>query len=428
MDTRVILHCDLNNFFASVACLENPAIAGLPVAVCGAVEDRHGICLAKNELAKKCGIRTGDTVATVQRKCPGVVIVPPMYGEYELYSRRVTEIYGRFTDLVEPFGCDECWLDVSGSGLLFGDGVTIAETIRQTVKRETGLTISVGVSFNKIFAKLGSDMKKPDAVSVISKERFRELVWPLPVRELLGVGGAVAKALEKRGVTTVGQLAATPPEYLHHWLGKTGITLWEYANGMEGVPVIPRIAAAPLQSISHGMTPRRDLKDKEEAVAFIRELSQEVGQRLRENGMTATGVRVSVKDTALVSRDFQTTLCAPTAHTETIAKAAIRLFLENYRWVLPVRAISVGTFKLTESTASVQLGLWSDTEAEEREASLDGVMDALRTRYGTHSIHAASYLLLTKEGEGAKSLLHDKKVWNPAYSLGERGKKALDGG
>ncbi len=427
VESRIILHCDLNNFFASVACIRQPELRLVPVAVCGSVEDRHGICLAKNERAKAAGIRTGDTVATVLKKCPSAVIVPPLYGEYEAYSREVTAIYGRFTDLVEPFGCDECWLDVSGSTLLFGDGITMAERIRETVKRETGLTISVGVSFNKVFAKLGSDLKKPDAVTAISRETFREIVWPLSVRELLGVGGAVAKALEKRCVYTVGQLANTPPEYLNVWLGKTGITLWHYANGLDTGPVIPREAAAPIQSVSHGMTPRRDLKDKEETVAFIRELAQEVGERLRRYGLVAAGVRLSVRDTGLMNRDFQTTLSVPTAHTETIAREAIRLFCQNYRSPLPVRALSVGTFKLTDVAAPSQMRLFTDEEAEGRAARLDGAIDTLRARYGAHSVHAASYLLLTKAQEGEKSLLHDKKIWNPSYSLGERGPVLLDG-
>ena len=424
---RIVLHCDLNNFFASVECVCRPELSGLPVAVCGAVEERHGICLAKNEIAKAAGVRTGDTVATVRRKCPEAVIVPPRYGEYGIYSRAVQEIYGRFTDLVEPFGCDESWLDVSGSTRLFGDGRTIADTIRETVKAETGLTISVGVSFNKIFAKLGSDLKKPDAVTCIPEDAFRRIVWPLAVTELLGVGPAAARALEKRCVRTIGQLAATPPEYLHGWLGKSGVTLWHYANGLDASPVIPAAEADPIKSISHGMTPRRDIASSEEMTAFILEMAQEVGERLRKYGMTASGVRLSVRDTHLVNRDFQTTLPTPTAHTDTIAQAAIRLFLQNYRWTAPVRSVSVGVFKLADTAAPIQLDLWTDTAAAERQAKLDGVMDSLRARYGVHSIHAASYLRLTAGQGDTVSLLDASRTWNPGYSFGERGRGVLDG-
>ena len=424
---RIILHCDLNNFFASVECVCRPELKGIPVAICGSVEERHGICLAKNELAKAAGVRTGDTVATVRRKCPEVVIAPPRYGEYERYSRAVNKIYARFTDGIEPFGCDESWLDVTGSTLLFGDGVTIANRIRETVKKETGLTISVGVSFNKIFAKLGSDLKKPDAVTPIFRSDFREIVWPLSVQMLLGVGAAASRALEKRCVRTVGQLAITPPQYLHAWLGKNGEQLWRYANGLDDAPVIPLEKAAPIQSISHGMTPRRDLMTDEEMTAFIRELTQEVGQRLRKYGMTASGVRVSVRDSNLCTRDFQTSLSMPTTHTETIADTAIRLYRQNYRWGVPVRSVSVGVFKLTDSNAPMQMSLLRDTADTVRESQLDGVMDSLRGRYGVHSIYSASYLRLLSENGGRMPVLDPRRVWNPGYSFGERGRGVLDG-
>ncbi len=424
---RIVLHCDLNNFFASVECVCRPELRGIPVAICGAVEERHGICLAKNELAKAAGVRTGDTVATVRRKCPDVVIAPPRYGEYEQYSRAVNAIYARFTDMIEPFGCDESWLDVSGSTLLFGDGLTIANRIRETVKNETGLTISVGVSFNKIFAKLGSDLKKPDAVTAIRQENFRQIVWPLSVRELLGVGTASARALGKRCVRTVGQLAITPPQYLRSWLGKNGEQLWRYANGLDNAPVIPQAKAAPIQSISHGMTPRRDLHTDDEMAAFIREMAQEVGQRLRKYGMLASGVRISVRDTNLCTRDFQTTLASPTAHTDTIADAAIRLYRQNYHWAASVRSVSVGAFKLTDSGVPVQLGLLCDTAAAARATQLDSVMDSLRRRYGAHSIYSASYLRLLAEKEEEISILEAQRTWNPGYSFGERGRDVLDG-
>ena len=424
---RVVLHCDLNNFFASVECVRRPELKGVPVAVCGSVEERHGICLAKNEIAKAAGVRTGDTVATVRRKCPEAVIVPPRYGEYEQYSKAVQEIYGRFTDLVEAFGCDECWLDVSGSTLLFGSGRSIADQIRETVKAETGLTISVGVSFNKIFAKLGSDMKKPDAVTCIPADSFRQIVWPLEVKELLGVGPAAMRALDKRCVRTIGQLAATPPEYLQGWMGKSGVTLWQYANGLDESPVIPGCRAAPIQSISHGMTPRRDLMTDAEMAAFIREMAQEVGERLRKYGMVASGVRLSIRDINLVTRDFQTALSVPTAHTETIAETAIHLFRQNYRWTAPVRSVSVGTFRLADAAAPMQLDLLYDSRDTVRQQRLDGVMDRLRERYGAHSICSASYLRLTAEQGDTVPLLDPGRTWNPGYSFGDRGRGVQDG-
>ncbi len=419
---RIILHCDLNNFFASVECAQRPELRGVPLVVCGSVEERHGIALAKNEAAKKVGIRTGDTVAEVLRKCPDAVITPPRYGEYDRYSRAVTAIYARFTDQIEPFGCDESWLDVSASTRLFGEGQAIAEQIRAAVKRETGLTISVGVSFNKIFAKLGSDMKKPDAVTCISPDTFRTVVWPLPVRELLGVGPAVIRTLDKRCIRTIGDLAGTPVEVLRMWMGKGGETLWHYANGTDTSPVIPQTEAAPIQSVSHGMTPLRDIQTDEEMSAFIREMAQDVGIRLRSYGMTAAGVRLSVRNTLLQTTEYQTALPKPTSHTDTIAREAIRLFRENYRWAFPVRSVSVGVFKLSDANAPMQLDLFGQSPDEKRVDLLDEVMDTVRARYGTHSITSASYLTLT---DAEDAILDKSRKWDPAYSLGmrEKGRK-----
>ncbi len=417
MAERFILHCDLNNFFASVECAIRPELRGVPIAVCGSVEERHGICLAKNETAKKLGIRTGDTVSSVLRKCPNAVITPPRYGEYDRFSRAVTAIYARFTDQIEPFGCDESWLDVSASTRLFGDGKAIAEQIRETVKRETGLTVSVGVSFNKIFAKLGSDMKKPDAVTCISPETFRTVVWPLPVRELLGVGPSVMRTLEKRCIRTIGELANTPLASLRMWMGKGGETLWHYANGTDSTPVIAQAQAVPIQSVSHGMTPLRDIRTDAEMAAFILEMAQEVGERLRRYGMIASGVRVSVRDVFLRTSDYQTSLPQPTAHTDTIAREAIRLFRENYRWAQPVRSVSVGVFKLSDADTPTQLDLFKEAEKEKQADRLDGVLDTVRARYGAHSLTSASYLTLTDTED---AILDKSGKWNPAYSLGTR--------
>ncbi len=422
MRERVILHCDLNNFFASVECVRRPELRRVPIVVCGSVEERHGIALAKNEAAKAAGVKTGDTVSSVLQKCPHAVITPPRYGEYERYSRAVTAIYARFTDQIEPFGCDESWLDVSASTRLFGDGRQIADQIRETVKAETGLTISVGVSFNKIFAKLGSDLKKPDAVTCISPESFRTLVWPLPVWEMLGVGSAAMRTLDKRCIHTIGQLANTPLASLRLWMGKSGETLWHYANGTDTSPVVPAQRAAPIQSISHGMTPRRDIRTDAEMTAFIREMAQEVGTRLRAYGMTAAGVRLSVRNTMLQTSDYQASLPRRTSCTETIACEAIRLFRENYRWALPVRSVSVGTFKLSRADAPLQMSLFGEPPSQLRAERIDGVMDSVRARYGTHSITSASYLTLT---EVKDAILDKNRKWNPAYSLGtrERGRR-----
>ena len=213
MSERTILHCDMNNFYASVECFLNPDLKPYPVAVCGSVEERHGIVLAKNYKAKACGVRTGEAVWQAQQKCRDLVIVPPHYEEYMSFSKAARKIYEDYTDQVEAFGMDECWLDVSGSASIYGDGEKIANAIRERIKFELGLTVSIGVSFNKIFAKLGSDLKKPDAVTCIPKERFKEIVWPLPASEMLGIGHATEKKLAAAGLRTIGDIARWPVDF-----------------------------------------------------------------------------------------------------------------------------------------------------------------------------------------------------------------------
>ena len=253
---RVILHCDCNNFFASVETLLNPSYRGIPMAVCGSQEDRHGIVLAKNEEAKKYGIKTAETVFSAKKKCPYLVIASPHYDEYEKYSMKLNAIYGEYTDKVEPFGIDESWLDVTASRRLFGTGEEIAELIRQRVKNEIGVTVSIGVSFNKVFAKLGSDYKKPDAITAISKENFRQIVFPLPVSDLLFVGKKTTEELEKIGIRTIGDLASTSKDMLRYKLGKMGDMLYDYANGLDSSPVGSGINREA-KSISNGFTFRQ---------------------------------------------------------------------------------------------------------------------------------------------------------------------------
>ena len=296
---RAILHCDMNNFYASVECRRDPSLRGKPVAVCGSVEERRGIVLAKNERAKGFGVATGDTVFAAQKKCPGLVIVPPHFDEYVAASRRAREIYGRYTDQVEPFGLDECWLDVTGSRGLFGDGAAIADALRRDIKAELALTISVGVSFNKIFAKLGSDLKKPDAVTCISAATFREQLWGLPVGSLLGVGGATRRILERCGIRTIGQLAAADPGWLQYHLKGRAEQLVAYANGLDASPVRRSDVVVPAKSVGHGATTPRDLVNGAEVWPVMLELTQEIGHKLRVCGRTATGIAIAIRDNSL---------------------------------------------------------------------------------------------------------------------------------
>ena len=299
MNDRVILHSDMNCFYASVEMMLHPELRGKAVAVCGATESRHGIVLAKSELAKRAGIKTGMVNWEAQRLCPGLILIPPHFEQYIKYSKLARDLYLRYTDFVEPYGLDECFLDVSGSTDVYGSGRAIAEDIRKTVKDELGLTVSIGVSFNKVFAKLGSDMKKPDAITEITRENFRDKVWCLPVSDLLYVGRATAAKLARFGVHTIGELAALPPEFLQRQLGVNGLTLHTYANGLDTSRVMDKDFVAPVKSVGHGITCVADLLTEEEVWLVMLELSQDIGHKLREYGLWATGVQITVKDNAL---------------------------------------------------------------------------------------------------------------------------------
>ncbi|MEG2221173.1 MAG: DNA polymerase IV, partial [Oscillospiraceae bacterium] len=298
----VILHCDLNCFYASVELLSHPDLRDVPMAVCGDPDARHGIILAKNEPAKQLGIVTAETIWQAKKKCPNLVLLPPHHDLYQHYSRKVNAIYEQYSDLVEPFGIDESWLDITGSMHLFGgDAKQIADGLRARLREELGLTLSIGVSFNKIFAKLGSDYQKPDATTVISRENWRDLVFPLPVGDLLFVGKAARQVLGQYGVTTIGQLAACPPEMLETLLGKLGLQLRAYANGEDRSPVRRAGDHEPLKSVGNSSTFRKDLTRWDEVKTGVAVLADSVAMRLRRHGLCAGGVQIAIR-----SADFKT--------------------------------------------------------------------------------------------------------------------------
>ena len=291
---RVILHSDLNAFYASVECLDHPELQGKPVAVCGDPAARHGIVLAKNQIAKTKGVQTGQAIWQAKMQCRDLVVMAPHYDRYLELSSAVRDIYISYTDQVEPFGLDECWLDVGGSASLFGDGKSIADDIRNRVKRELGLTVSVGVSFNKIFAKLGSDYKKPDATTVISKENYRSLVWSLPVSDLLYVGPATTKKLRRFDVNTIGDLAQSKQEFLHAILGKVGIMLWRFANGKDSSGVSTYYSIPPIKTIGISTTAPRDLVSEDDIKITLYALCESVAARLREQRSLCTTIQIGI--------------------------------------------------------------------------------------------------------------------------------------
>ena len=387
---RVILHCDMNNFYASVERLFDPKLFGVPVAVCGRESDRHGIVLAKSEEAKRSGVKTGDTVWQAREKCPEIRIVEPHFERYVKYSRIAQEMYSEYTDLVEPFGMDECWLDVSASRLAFGDGFSIAEELRQRMKKETGLTISIGLSFNKVFAKLGSDMKKPDALTVIPRKKMEETVWPLPVGEMLGVGRRSAETLRRFGIHTLGDLAKADDLFLKMKFGKVGERMKAWARGEDDSPVLPCDCEAPMKSVGHGTTPPKDLSTPEEVWLLILALMQDVGEKLRFHGKKANGIAVECKDRNFSVRSMQKKLLCPTDCTMTLAREAFSLFQAKYYFREPIRSLSVRAIDLERASAT-QLSLFTEKK-ELRGETLDRACDRLRGVYGKDIVKNASIL------------------------------------
>ena len=389
MMERCILHVDMNNFYATVECMLDPTLRDQAIAVCGSVEDRHGIVLAKNYKAKAFGVATGDAIWQAKQKCPDLTVVPPHYDQYLKYSRLARNIYERYTDQVEPYGMDECFIDVTGSTRLFGSGYEIADEIRRTVKFELGLTVSAGVSFNKIFAKLGSDMKKPDAVTCIDKEHFREQIWPLPASDLLGVGRATKRKLDSYGVHTIGELAKCPDALLKERLGKNGLLLKCYANGEDQSVVHTANYQFPVKSIAHGITTIQDLENAAEVHNVMLELVQEIGTKLRAHKKKAGGVAIYIRNSELDTRQWQCKFEMPTRSATHLAKAAFDLFQKSYSWTYSIRSVTVRAIYLMDEDIPFQMGLFTDVTAIEKRERLDVAIEEIRKRFGKHAIRNA---------------------------------------
>jgi DNA polymerase-4 len=390
---RVIFHCDLNSFFASVELLDHPELCHLPVAVCGDPTTRHGIILAKNEPAKRFGVRTAETIWQARQKCPELVLLSSHKEKYYAASRRVNGIYEEYTDLVEPFGIDESWLDVTGSLHLFGgDGKALADRLRDRLRSELGLTISVGVSFNKVFAKLGSDYKKPDATTCITQENFRTLVWPLPVTDLLYVGRAACQVFERFGVKTIGDLARFDPEALTALLGRNGMLLHRYANGLDRSPVAPAHQYTPPKSVGNGLTFPRDLLGRTAVRSGVVMLCDQVGARLRRHGMKGSGVALSIRSPDFRNLSRQTRLERPTWLARELAEAVMALADQCWNMNSPVRALTVTAIGLIPAEElGEQLDLFdSGADRRVRLERLDLAMDAIRAKYGRKAILPAS--------------------------------------
>lgn len=377
---RVILHSDLNNFYASVECLYRPQLRGKPVAVAGDREARHGIVLAKNEAAKRCGVKTGSPLWLAKQKCKDIVFIPPHHNEYMKFSKLVRKIYSEYTDQVESFGLDECWLDVSESASLFGNGRAIADTIRHRIKAELGLTVSIGVSYNKIFAKLGSDLKKPDATTVIRRENFKEVVWPLSVGELLYVGASTRNRLRRCGIETIGDLAQTDVMFLESLLGKHGKTLWMFANGLDTSPVNNIGAKSLIKSIGNSTTTNRDLVSDRDVRIVLYALCESVSARMREYGFICKTVQVGIRDNSLHWIERQGPLSIPNRTAASLFEKAYALVCSN-REDRPIRSLSVRACDLLFPETE-QMSFLSDISALQKQEQLEETVDDLRRRFG----------------------------------------------
>lgn len=407
MKERAILHSDANCFYASVEAVLDPSLRDKAVAVCGSTDERHGIVLAKSERAKRAGVKTGMANWQAQALCPGLVLVPPQYGYYLKFSQFLHKIYKRYTDQVEPFGMDECWLDVTDSP---GEAIHIAEEIRRSVKDELGLTVSIGVSFNKIFAKLGSDMKKPDAITEITRENFKEKVWLLECSELLYCGRATTAKLGRAGIQTIGDIARLPVELMKSKLGKNGVMLWRYANGLDESRVAHQDYVAPAKSVGHGITCVADLVSPDEAKRVIVALSQDIGYKLRMMHLRADAVQLSVRDTNLNWNSWQVQTDMPTQDENEIAREAFCLLESRYNWHNPIRSLTVSAIQLESVDIPIQLGFFCDADAHEKRERLNRTVDQIRESFGKSSIVPAVILDEAKMPRG-----ENREIIMPGY-------------
>ena len=393
MPDRDVLHSDINCCYAQIECQARPELRGKPVVVGGDEEARHGIVLAKNLIAKRAGVKTAMALWEARKACPGLVVVPPDYRLYMDVSRRAREIYYDYTDRVEPFGPDEAWLDVTGTRRCLGlSPAEIAREVSERMVAELGISVSVGVSWNKIFAKFGSDYKKPDATTVIPRDNSRDVVWTLPVSDLLYVGPATTKKLARFGIKTIGDLARTGIELLHTTLGKVGVLLWQFANGLDSSGVSPYYAMPPVKTIGNSTTAPRDLVTDDDVKITLYALSESVAARLREQRSVCGTVQIGIRDTALLWYERQQKLYTPTCNSTVIADTAFRLFSEN-RPPRPVRSLSVRASGLALEDESPQLSFFPEDAKLLRRTDLERTMDHIRAKYGYSSIRRSIQLL-----------------------------------
>ena len=413
MSGRVILHSDINCCYAAIEHLHHPELNGKPLAVGGDPESRHGIVLTADYIAKKYGVKTGMALWQAKQLCPEITFVSPRMDLYLRFSRMAHEIYAEYTDLQEAYGIDESWLDVTASATLKGDGYSIAKEISNRMKSELGITVSIGVSFNKIFAKLGSDYKKPDAITTMYSDEFQTKAWKLPVGDLLYVGRSTNQKLAKIGIRTIGDLARTDEAILVSFLGKMGNVLWAFANGYDDSPVRKENAHAPIKSVGNSTTTHRDLINDEDVKIVIYVLAESIAARLRENGFRCRVVEISIRDKDLFSFTRQRKISNATNITEEIAVEAYRLFKESYDWRKPIRSVGVRGADLVNDNYWEQIDLFCDFQMREKHMKMDAAVDDIRRRFGFYSIQRG--LMYQDKGLSAVNAKEDHTVHPHGY-------------
>lgn len=391
MKDRVILHCDMNNFYASVELIDHPELRGKPVAVAGDPENRHGIILAKSQEAKRLGVVTAETIGSARRKCPDLILLPPHHDKYRHYSKLLNEVYLEYTDQVEPFSVDESWLDITESLSLFGSANRVAAEIHEKIRAAFGLTLSIGISWNKIFAKMGSEYRKPDATTAITRENYRELLWPMPVSDFFFVGKATAERLQSIGIRTIGNLAAADEKVLQQLLGVSGSRLARAARGEDEAPVRRFTEPSEIQSVGHGMTFRRNLLGREDVSVALTELADRVSTRMRSYGKRARGVKVEIVTPAFKRISRQKKLARSIATGADLKRIGMHLVEAAGYIHQPIRLLTLTAIELTSSKEGDQLSLFSpaqedDTAKSEREEHLEETLDLIREKFGSSSI------------------------------------------
>ncbi len=392
-EDRVILHCDMNGFFASVELLDYPELRDVPMAVCGDPASRHGIILAKNEIAKAYGVVTAETLWQARKKCPDLQVVPPHHGKYSHYSKLINQVYLEYTDMVEPFSVDESWLDVTASQKLFGTGRQIGDEIRKRIREKYNLTLSVGVSFNKIFAKMGSEYKKPDATTEITRDNYKELLWPLDVGEMFFVGQATAAKMRSVGIETIGDMARSDRSMLVSLLGKHGGEIHDYANGLDTTPVARFDEREPIKSIGNGATFSRNLLGLEDIRKAVIGLSDTVATRLRKHKVKAFGVKVDIKDPNLKTISRQKQLDNPTNLAEVLTDEAIDIICKSWDLTKPIRLITITGINLCDEAQAEQLSLFAHENVRtDKGEKVERTIDDIREKFGNSAIRFGSTL------------------------------------